>query len=113
MLHIRSSAALVLLLGGALSFFASGARLHPHQHHDCDALHIEACHCNCRTATFEQDDRDKNGTLGLLQAFDVAVVSFESPGPRPRKPVTRELPYNGSRDPPYRIRTRAPPSLDT
>ena len=113
MLRIRSSAALALMLGGFLSFFSSGVRLHSHPHHDCTAVHIEAEQCDCRAPVVEQDDRDKDPQTELPASDNAKVVATESPASRPHRPATHSEQHPGSRDPPSRIRTRAPPAPHT
>ena len=113
MLPIRSGAALGLLLGGFLSFFSSGLRLHPHPHHDCTVAHVEASHCDCRAPVVEQDDRDKDPQVELPTSENAYVVITRGPATRPLRPATHSEQDPGSRDPPSTIRTRAPPTAHT
>jgi hypothetical protein len=102
--------ALALMLGGALSFYASGARVHHHSHHDCEIEHVEADRCDCRTILVEQEDRNKNGRAELEVGPPPLAIIVADCALHQLVPSVWTPPTFTSRDPPSQSRIRAPPA---
>lgn len=109
MLHIRSGAVAALIVGGMVSFYASGVRTHRHAREDCNRVHIEADPCHCGTWAVAQDFRDKGPQLECPDGLRGEVLMTEAVPTRYPMPFELELSSPAGRDPPSPTRSRAPP----